>query len=185
MIKKKIKEGKTTQHLQLYCAPKPLLLSLSLISVSPQRRARREILAWCSQTNHVNVLCMESITNTQFHTQYTYIIGRKHSHVVLPDHVSISRTRRRKNIPCHSPEFSTREKGSWHCWFGIRVLQCTIFFLLNFSLQSNKKIISFFFLFLSSPFSYFQNHCNQILRKSIRFLWFSFLLTFDVALFRH
>ena len=35
--------------------------------------------------------CMKPITNTQSYTQYTYMIGREHSHVVLPDHISISR----------------------------------------------------------------------------------------------
>ena len=42
----------------------------------------REILAWfgsttwlCSWTNHVSVLCMGPIINTQSYTQYTHMIG--------------------------------------------------------------------------------------------------------------
>ena len=40
--------------------------------------------------NHVNAFYMEPTTNTQSHTKYTYMIGRKHSHVVLPDYASVS-----------------------------------------------------------------------------------------------
>ena len=40
--------------------------------------------------NHVSVFYMEPTTNTQFHAKYTYIIGLEYSHVVLPDHASIS-----------------------------------------------------------------------------------------------
>ena len=44
-----------------------------------------------SWTNHISVLCMGPTTNTQSYAQYTYMIGREHSHVMLPNHASISR----------------------------------------------------------------------------------------------
>ena len=40
--------------------------------------------------NHVNAFCMRPTTNTQSHVKCTYMIGREHSHVVLPNHARIS-----------------------------------------------------------------------------------------------
>ena len=42
--------------------------------------------------NHVSVFYMGPTTNTQFHAKCTYIIGQKHSHMVLLDHANISRS---------------------------------------------------------------------------------------------
>ena len=41
--------------------------------------------------NHVSAFYMEPTTNTQFNVKCTYMIGREHSHMVLPDHVNLSR----------------------------------------------------------------------------------------------
>ena len=44
----------------------------------------------CTPAIYVCVFYMGPITNTQFHTKYTYIIGQEHNHVMLSDHTSIS-----------------------------------------------------------------------------------------------
>ena len=40
--------------------------------------------------NHVSVFCIELYINDGSYIKYTYMIDRKHSYVVLSDHVSIS-----------------------------------------------------------------------------------------------
>ena len=40
--------------------------------------------------NHVSEFYMELCVSNRFYIKYTYMIGRKHNHVVLPDHASIS-----------------------------------------------------------------------------------------------
>ena len=40
--------------------------------------------------NYVSVFCMKLRVNGESHIKYTYIIGRKYSHVMLPDHASLS-----------------------------------------------------------------------------------------------
>ena len=39
--------------------------------------------------NHVSVFYIGSTTNIQFYGKCTYIIGREHNHVMLPNHTSI------------------------------------------------------------------------------------------------
>ena len=51
--------------------------------------------------NYVSVFYMGPTTNTQSYTKCTYMIDQEYSHVVLPDHISIS--------PCH---FHTKKKKS-------------------------------------------------------------------------
>ena len=70
----------------------------------------------CSRINHINVLYMGSITNTQSHTQHIYMIGQEHNHIVFPDYISISHCKV-KNFPnsnlmidSHPPTASSDEK---------------------------------------------------------------------------
>ena len=44
----------------------------------------------CVPTNHISVFCMELCVSGRFHVKYTYMIGREHSHIVLPDYINIS-----------------------------------------------------------------------------------------------
>ena len=48
-------------------------------------------------TNHISVFCMELCISDGSHIKYTYMIGREHNHVVLPDYASISPTRVEQN----------------------------------------------------------------------------------------
>ena len=42
--------------------------------------------------NYVNAFYMKLCVSGESHVKYTYIIGQEHSHAVLPDHASLSRT---------------------------------------------------------------------------------------------
>ena len=65
--------------------------SINVTSSGAKNDTQSGSTTWlCSRTNRVSVLCMRPTTNIQFHTQYPYIIGREHSHVVLLDHINIS-----------------------------------------------------------------------------------------------
>ena len=50
--------------------------------------------------NHVSAFCIELCISGRFHVKYTYMIGREHSHVVLPDHASLSRERALLEFKC-------------------------------------------------------------------------------------
>ena len=41
-------------------------------------------------TNHVSVFCMELCVSSRSYIKYIYMIGQEHSHVMLPNHASLS-----------------------------------------------------------------------------------------------
>ena len=40
--------------------------------------------------NYISAFCMELCISGGSHIKYTYMIGRKHNHIMLPDHTSLS-----------------------------------------------------------------------------------------------
>ena len=44
-------------------------------------------------TNHVTAFCLELYVSNESHIKYIYIIGRKHSYVMLSNHTSLSHPR--------------------------------------------------------------------------------------------
>ena len=50
--------------------------------------------------NHVSAFYMKLYISGRSQVKYTYMIGREHSHVVLPDHASLSRERALLEFKC-------------------------------------------------------------------------------------